>query len=191
MIIRHKYIPPAPNPIEMDTTPKLLIIGSARHGKDTFAEILGEHFGLKFLSSSQAAADIFLYERLKEQYGYKTPEECFLDRVNHRPEWYEAICDYNKDDRARLAKDILERTDCYVGMRDRDEIIECMNQGLFDLIVWVDAGERLPHEDASSFNIDKSCADIIVENNGTYEEFVEKVVRLGKIFFKINEKTFG
>jgi hypothetical protein len=66
-----------------------------------------------------------------------------------------------------------------------------MNQGLFDLIVWVDAGERLPHEDASSFNIDKSCADIIVENNGSYEEFVDKVIRLGKIFFKKSEKIFG
>ena len=35
-------------------------------------------------------------------------------------------------------------------------------------------------EDASSFNIDKTCADIIVENNGTYEQFREKVLRLGK-----------
>jgi hypothetical protein len=65
-------------------------------------------------------------------------------------------------------------------MRDRNEIEECMKQGIFDLIVWVDASDRLPMEDASSFNIDKTCADIIVENNGTYEQFREKVLRLGK-----------
>ena len=96
--------------------PKLLIIGHMRHGKDTLAEILNEQVGLKFISSSQAAADIFIYDELKEKYGYKTSVECFEDRVNHRAEWYEMICDYNKDDRAKLAKGILKMADCYVGM---------------------------------------------------------------------------
>ncbi len=163
-----------------ENKPKLLIIGSARHGKDSFSEILNEEFGYTFESSSQSAANIFLYDLLKDKYGYTTPEECFEDRVNHRQEWYEAICEYNKDDKARLAKGILERSDCYVGMRDRAEIDECMKQGVFDLIIWVDASERLPMEDASSFNIDRTCADIIVENNGTYEQFREKVIRLGR-----------
>lgn len=163
---------------------KLLIIGHARHGKDSLAEIMNEEFGLTFVSSSQAAADIFLYDKLKDQYGYKTSVECFEDRVNHRQEWYESICDYNKDDRARLAKGILQLADCYVGMRDRGEILECINQGLFDLIVWVDGSGRLPLEDSSSFNIDKTCADIIIENNGTFEEFKEKVLRLGKFLKK-------
>ncbi len=168
--------------------PKLLIIGHMRHGKDTFAEILRDNFGLKFISSSQAAADIFIYEELKGKYNYKTSEQCYEDRVHHRKEWYDMICDYNKDDKARLAKGILSMGDCYVGMRDRGEIDECMKQGLFDLIIWVDASERLPLEDASSFNIDKTCADIIIENNGTFDEFKEKVYRIGRILSQ-NEKT--
>jgi len=164
--------------------PKLLIIGHMRHGKDSLAELLEEQIGLKFLSSSLAASNIFLYDALKDKYGYTTPEECFEDRMNRRPEWYQLICDYNKDDRAKLAKGILEHSDCYVGMRDRDEIQECIKQGLFDLIVWVDASERLPLEPKESFNIDKSCADVIIENNGTFEEFKEKVKRFGKILLK-------
>jgi len=164
--------------------PKLCIVGSARHGKDSMAEILEEHFELKFKSSSQAAAEIFIYDALKEKYGYSTPEECFEDRVNHRSEWYELICDYNIEDKAKLAKGILNYTDCYVGMRDSREIKECIKQNLFDLIVWVDASDRLPQEDKSSFNIDKSDADIIIENNGTYDEFKEKVIRLGKSLLK-------
>jgi dephospho-CoA kinase len=163
---------------------KLLIIGHARHGKDTFAELLEKDFGLKFKSSSQAAADIFLFDALKDKYGYETPEQCFEDRVNHRPEWYEMICDYNKDDRAKLAKGILTLTDCYVGMRDRDEITECIKQGLFDLIIWVDASDRLPLESPDSFNIDKSCADIIIDNNGTFDEFKARVARIGKIIMR-------
>lgn len=164
--------------------PRLLILGSARHGKDTFAEIMRDEFGLTFKSSSQAAADIFLYENLRKKYNYKSSEECFEDRVNHRAEWKELICGYNAEDKACLAKDILKTSGCYVGMRDRNEIEECMRQGLFDLVIWVDASERLPLEDASSFNIDKSCADIIIDNNGTEDQFRERVKRLGKILKK-------
>jgi len=163
---------------------RLCVIGHQRHGKDSLAEILNEEFGMKFKSSSQAAADIFIYNELKEKYGYKTPEECFEDRMNRRTEWYNLICGYNKDDRAKLAKGILKDADAYVGMRDRAEIDECLKQGLFDLIIWVDASGRLPQEDYNSFNIDTSCADIVIENNGTFEEFKTKVLRLGKIIFK-------
>jgi hypothetical protein len=165
-------------------TPKLLIIGNARHGKDTLAELLRDHFGLKFMSSSQAAADIFIFDTLKDKYNYKTSEECFEDRVNHRVEWYDMICEYNKDDKAKLAKGILENTDCYVGMRSRYEIEESIKQGLFDLIIWVDASERLPLESADSFDIDISCADIIITNNTSLKDFKFKALRLGNILNK-------
>ena len=163
---------------------KLLIIGSARNGKDTFAELLEKHYGLNFKSSSLEAANIFIYDELKDKYGYNTPEECFEDRVNHRAEWYNMICDYNKNDRARLAKGILKNSNAYVGMRDRDEINECIKQELFDLIIWVDSSKRLPPESPDSFNIDISCADIIVDNNGTLNDLEEKAKRIGKILLK-------
>lgn len=165
---------------------KICVLGNGHHGKDTFAEILNEEFGLKYQSSSVAAARIFLFDQLKEKYGYKTFEECFIDRHNHRAEWFNAISEYNKDDKARLAKEILKDSNVYVGMRNYEEIEECMRQGLFDLIIWVDASERLPMEDASSFNIDKSYADVIIENNSTFESFKEKTIRFGKIFLNQN-----
>jgi hypothetical protein len=164
----------------MNKFPKILIIGHARHGKDSFAEILREDFGLKFLSSSQAASDIFIYSSLKDKYGYTSPEECFLDRVNHRAEWYDLICDYNKKDPARLAKEILKITDCYVGMRSSIEIEECLKTGIIDLVIWVDASGRLPLEDKSSFDINKSCADLIIENNDSFGSFKSKAIRIGK-----------
>ena len=162
---------------------KVLILGNARHGKDTLAELFNQYFGLTFMSSSQASADFFLYNQLKDKYGYTSSEECFEDRVNHREEWYQAICNYNKDNRARLAQDILSRSNCYVGMRDKEEFNECVKQKLFDIIIWVDASKRLPLEPGTSFNINMSDADIIVENNGTFEEFVEKSKRIGKALF--------
>lgn len=168
---------------------KYLIIGPARSGKDTLAEIWRDEYGVTFASSSETAAEIFLYEALKDRYGYSTPKECFEDRFNHRAEWYELICDYNRDDKAKLAKDILSRADIYVGMRDRDEIMECRRQNLFDVVIWIDASTRVPPEDASSFNIEIDIADIIINNNGSLEEFKRKAVSLGNQLFydKIRE----
>lgn len=163
---------------------KLLIIGSARHGKDTVAELLKENFGISFISSSQACSDIFIYDALKDKYGYKSPDECFMDRVNHRKEWYDLICDYNKVDKAKLAKKILEYNNTYVGMRDKEEVEACIKEDLFDLIIWVDASERLPVESSESFNISKYIADIIIDNNTTYDDLVRRVKKIGPFLKK-------
>jgi len=163
--------------------PRLLIIGNGRHGKDTMAEILERDYGMTFKSSSMAASEIFIYNELKDTYNYNNAEECFNDRSNHRAEWYNMICDYNKNDKARLAKNILSTSDCYVGMRDLDEIDECMKQGIFDLIIWVDASDRLPDEGRDSFNVPKSRADIVIYNNDNLEIFEGKVISLGKTIF--------
>lgn len=145
---------------------RILVLGHATHGKDTTAELINQKYGLKFTSSSIRASEIFLFEALREKYGYKDPGECFKDRVNHRAEWHDLICEYNKEDKARLAKDILRTTDMYVGMRSNEEYEECIMQGLFDLVLGV-YDPRKPLEDESSFNIDIwTASDIIIPNAG-------------------------
>ena len=161
---------------------KLLIIGHARHGKDTVAEMLSKNFGLTSKASSMAASEIFIYDLLKEKYGYKTPEECFEDRVNHRAEWYDLIVEYNSEDRTRLASKILERYDIYTGMRNSIEIEKCQEKGLFDFVIGVYDG-RKPHEPKDSFNIDLwEAADFVIPNGGTLEQLEDKV---GKLFTEI------
>lgn len=159
---------------------KILILGNARHGKDTVAELLNKHYNITFLSSSQAALDIFLYDKLKNKLNYKSKEEAHNDRINHRQLWYNEICNFNKKDKAKLAKEILNKANCYVGMRDNEEFIECNKQNLFDIIIWVDASDRLPIEE-NSFNINKSEADIIIENNTTLKDLERKIIRIGKL----------
>lgn len=147
---------------------KLLIIGMGRHGKDTVAEILNEEFGLTFMSSSQAAADIFLYEKLKPEMGYTSPEECYTDRHNHRVRWHDEISGYNTPDKARLAKGIMASNDIYVGMRSKAEIEECRKIGLFDCVIWVDADRRVSYQEGKdSMDITKWDADIVMDNNGS------------------------
>lgn len=124
---------------------KLLILGKARHGKDTLAEILRDFHGIDFKSSSMFCAEKVVYPVLKEKYGYETVEECYKDRVNHREEWARLIEGYNLPDRARLAREILEESQCYVGMRSQEEFDEARK--LFDYIIWVDASLRVGGED--------------------------------------------
>lgn len=157
---------------------KILIIGHARHGKDTAAEILEKERGFKFKSSSEAAAEIFIYDLLKEKYNYKSFKECYDDRINHRAEWYNLICEYNKEDKTRLCKNILKTSDCYVGMRDYAEVISCRQNKLFDYIIWISADERLPLENSDSFNITEDLCDYIVYNNGTLDEFKTTILNL-------------
>lgn len=164
--------------------PKILIVGHARHGKDTLAEFWRDNFCMTFQDSSYRSAEIFIFEALRYKYGYESIEECYQDRVNHRPEWYALICGYNKHDKARLAKDIMATSDCYVGMRDSREIAACVAQSVFELVVWVDASERLPPEGDDSFNITKDDADVIIDNNGLYIDLENKAKALGRLIFK-------
>lgn len=146
--------------------PKLLVVGHARHGKDTLAEYLRDTYGYTIKDSSRRSAEIFLFDLLKSKYGYADIEECYRDRVNHRAEWFREIRRFNTPDKTKLARLIVETSDVYVGMRDADEINACVKDRVFDLVIWVDASNRLPPEPTSSFNIDQSLADVIIDNNG-------------------------
>jgi hypothetical protein len=161
---------------------KLCIIGHKRHGKDTVAEYFKKYYRYNYESSSMAAAKIFIYDKLKDEYNYKSVEDCFNDRMNHRPLWYNMICDYNKNDKTRLAKDIMLENEIYVGMRDYSEIKECRKENVFNSVISV-YNYRLPLEDENSFNIDIfRDSDFIINNNGTLLDLSMKVLSLNKIF---------
>lgn len=154
---------------------KILIIGQARHGKDTLAEYLSSKMKLKFSPSSEFVANE-IYPFLKEKYNYTSVKQCFEDRVNHRSEWFDFICDYNKDDKARLTKEILKTNDIYVGLRCKDELD--IAKPLFDIIIYVDASQRCSPEPTSSCTITKWDGDIIITNDDTLEDFYKKVDNL-------------
>lgn len=155
--------------------PKVLIIGSARHGKDTVAEILSRRFDLKFESSSEAASRLFIYDKLKKKYGYTSPQECFIDRMNHRKEWFDLIMEYNYDNSSRLAEQIMKYSDMYVGMRSEKELETCKKIGLFDIIVGV-FNPRLPIESKDSFNIDFWAESDVVLVNHRDLSYLENLV---------------
>ena len=137
---------------------KILICGHSRHGKDTFAEMLG----IPFQSSSEAAMDHAIWPTIGKD--YETKEQCFADRVNRRAEWFRLIRDYNTPDESRLCRDILSNNDIYVGLRSSAEFQACKH--MFDMTIWVDASMRLPPEPGDSNELNRNMFGLVVSNNG-------------------------
>lgn len=158
----------------------ILLIGPHRHGKDTLTKML-EPYNVLGTSSSLVANEIFIFDALKDKYDYLTKQECFEDRVNHRDEWFRMIVDYNTPDAARLARDILQRGNCYIGMRSDRELQECKRQKLFGIVICV-FNPNLPPEPSSSFDIDFwRESDIIVPNSGTLDDLQKRADKLGNL----------
>lgn len=160
------------------TLPKLLVIGNARHGKDTVCDILKQDFGFSFRSSSDFCAERFIYNELKLKYGYNTYTECFEDRHNHRSEWYDMIHAYCQDDHARLGREIFAENDIYCGLRNKAEFHAMRNTGVFDYAIWVDRSDHLPQEDKSSMSLEIWMADYVIDNNGSVEQLRRNTANL-------------
>ena len=157
---------------------KLLVIGHGRHGKDTVCEILRDKYGYSFESSSQFCSKLFIYNDLKDKYGYANEEECYADRHNHRAEWYNAICDYNVPDPARLGREMFNAYDIYCGLRNKKEYHAMCNTEVFDYAIWVDRSDYLPLESKDSMSLEQWMADYTIDNNGTLEDLQFNVDQL-------------
>lgn len=157
---------------------KVLVLGYGEHGKDEFAARLAKRIGLQFVSSSQFACDRVVFPWFQEHLPgyYESAEECFEGRRNWRALWHHLICEYNLEDKARLAREIMQENDAYIGMRAADELQACVNAEVFTHIFWVDAGDRVPPEDVSScsvkYNPDIMC---MVDNSGDLNLLQEEV----------------
>jgi len=163
---------------------KLLILGHGRHGKDTVADIIAEDYGLTTNSSSMIASEQVVQPYLADNYGlhYVSVEACFDDRHNHREKWFEAISAFNADDPAALARQVLDVSDIYVGMRCDREFFAARH--LFDFVIGVTAFERHPALDPT-FLCPLGQCDFILTNDGPEEDLRPKVHELMERLFNL------
>ena len=171
--------------------PKFLIIGHAGHGKDTVCELLQKHGNLQFCSSSLAAVDLGVFDVIIKEYlsDSNLPlstlrSQLYSAKNNFRKEMFDAIQEYNRQDKTRLAANVLADSDIYCGMRSREEFQACKDKGLFNLVIWVDASLRKAAEPKTSNQLLKYDADIIISNDGTLKELEDKVIALCAILFR-------
>lgn len=169
----------------MTTRPRLMVLGHARHGKDTFCEKLETKYGYKFVSSSMFMAEKVIFPWFKEHEGqhqfphtdgsrsggavwptYETVTDCFLDRANWRAKWFELINQTNTPDRATLTRMIFESgNDVYAGLRNQRELHQARLCKAVDLVIWIDRSQHVPPEPASSCTVTPQMADLIIDNN--------------------------
>lgn len=167
--------------------PNILIIGYARHGKDTVGEILRDDYGFKFTSSSEFVGR----EVMWDNWGcsvYDDFDQMFEDRVNNRVLWMQMISAFNTPDKTMTAKTMLARGyNLYVGMRRLDELQACQAQGIFDAVVWVDGSDRHPPETGSmDITYENSGADFRIDNNRSLADLHQNVA---DIIPQLEQKT--
>jgi thymidylate synthase (FAD) len=149
--------------------PRLLIIGHGRHGKDTVAQMIADKMGLTFSSSSDFVGRKAIWPMWGQE-RYDSYEAMFEDRVNFRSTWSDLIEAYNTPDASRTGSEMIaEGNDMYVGMRRVREWKACIENKVFDHVIWVDACERLPLEGPKSMEMKREHADLFVDNNGPEE----------------------
>jgi len=159
---------------------KLYICSGKRSGKDYAAEYLKCKLGIKYESSSMFAIKNVLFNRLQKEFGFKTPEEAYENRQSpEMRKWlFEAISDINKNDLTDLSALIFKENNCYVGIRNYEELEAAKKRWEDVMVIWIDAEGRVPEESVESCTVKKSQADVIIENKGTVEEFDDKLRRL-------------
>lgn len=148
---------------------KILILGESRHGKDALAEYITQYSGLKFKSSSVAASEA-IFEQLNAEVGgiYNNPLQAFEDRQRYKHIWKRLITEYNTPDKARLCREILAEADIYVGMRCAEEY--AASRELFDLVLFVYAGERVGYPPTTTMDIKYDPLTMLsIDNNSTKE----------------------
>ena len=150
---------------------KLLVTGHGKHGKGEVADILWVHFGLYCMDSSWFACKKAVYPYM--MHLYDSVKECHDDRRKHREFFFQCIQKYNTPDRSRLAREILQEHDVYVGMRCKMELEA--SRHLFGKTIWIDASEREEAESENSMTITKEMCDIVIPNNGNKTALLEEV----------------
>ena len=164
----------------MGKRPKILILGHARHGKDTVAQKLADKFDLNFSSSSEFVGRKAIWPYWGQE-RYATFEEMFEDRINYRSTWGDLIEAYNTPDISRTAREMLEEgNDMYVGLRRIREFNACVEKKLFNIIVWVDGSKRHPDEPSSSMEMTSDHATWNIDNNGTEDDLDSQIDALGR-----------
>lgn len=170
--------------------PNIVVIGHKRHGKDAFCEMLRDSFMVSFAGSSYVAAEEFLYKEAEMQLNcwqiapkglvdhpdgtLMTLDEFYEARNDNREWWFDQISRFcvTGTELGDLIFNKQGKT-IYCGCRNYREYKAMKDAGMIDLTVWVDASSRRELESPESFNIPKSEADVVIDNNGPEESLFE------------------
>ncbi len=163
--------------------PRLLIGGYGFAGKDTLADWLSAHTLLKHPGSTSVYLLPYVvmdklgvtYEEACSEAYKEVSDEIYINRHNERELWFNTAHKIRDDDPAFFVDMALLNGDMVVGVRDIREIKIVDEKKKVDLKIWV-ANNRVDKDFTVQFG-PEHC-DIIIENNGTFDEFYNKAKAL-------------
>lgn len=146
---------------------KLMLVGPSRCGKDEAGQFLESITGLRFAGTTSKYLSPYVARCLG-----MNEEECYAKRHEMREAWYHVGRAVRSGDPGILVRESLKHGEIIGGVRDREEVIAARE--MVSLIVWIE-NERPEKDPTLMFG--PECCDIIIPNNGTLEEYHERLRR--------------
>lgn len=152
--------------------PNILLVGHGRCGKDTACEYLAKITTLRNAgtTSKYLCREVAHRKGISEEEAYARRHES--DEM--RTDWYNIGNEMREGGPTTLVRKALDRGEITGGVRAYDEIVACKDEGLFDIIIWIE-NNRVAIDPTVKFT-SKEC-DLVIENNWTLEEFYERLRR--------------
>ncbi len=149
--------------------PKILVVGPGRCGKDESCAIVERLTGLKNAGTFSLHLTPFVAAALGV-----SEADAYANRHRDRETWFRIGEEMRQGDPTRLCRLAFSAGDVSGGVRGLEEIRAIREQGIADLIVWVD--RVVPHDPTLMFG--EEMADVRISNHGTLDELERRWRRL-------------
>lgn len=154
---------------------KFYVVGMTQHGKDEVSSYLAKKLDLTFNNASMTAIDTFMWPVVRDSLDYKTQQEFYDNRHQHKVLMHELYGLFNRTNPSAFSEVVFEKGDIYNGIRHQEQIDKGMADGIATHVIWVDASERKDPETSDSFKLKYKDEYIWIDNNGTLEELHSKL----------------
>ena len=154
------------------TRKTIAFVGMGRAGKDTACDYLAQITTLRNAGTTSK----YLCRYMAEKLGLSV-EDAYARRHESdemRLKWYHGGNELREKGPTTLVRMALEHGDITGGLRDGAELRAARDEGVLDLIVWVE-NPRVPRDPTVMFG-PEDC-DLTVLNTGTLEEFHARLRR--------------
>jgi hypothetical protein len=151
--------------------PIICIAGAGRSGKDYASKWLNDNTRWTFTKSTSMHCADYVYTRMRcRGINYPSIQECYGDRINHRPFWDQCIRDYNSEDPCRMYREMIEEGQTIIQRCCKPDEVDALRAAkLVDLFVWIDR-DNLPPDSSQAF--DAKYCDLSIYNPVTYNDLI-------------------
>lgn len=160
---------------------KIAVCGRSASGKDYVCRQLSKLTGLRYHYSTSKLAAQMVYEAHLVPPGigvvYANSDECYSDRRNRRKFWNSVITSYNIPNKTKLYEEMLSHNDLINGVWRLDELQECLNKGMIDLVIWIERYGLLD----PTIDFGPSQCDITIDNTGRLSDLDTKLLRISAL----------